>query len=430
MESLLVDGLLTVFWGLVVLIVLVVVHELGHFIAARSFGVRVTEFMIGMPGPNIGFERGGTRYGITCIPLGGYNRIAGMEGGKEDPNLERVLAYVYRQGSADVEHVAAACELSEEDAEFALAVLDGWGSVNKPGRGNKTDRWCAPKTDACELGQAREVEDPKALLDAERKETYRGLPCWKRLVVLFAGPLMNIVLAVGLILVAFCGIGMDYASTTVDSLVEGGPAQTAGIEAGDIITSVDGTQVTYLSDINAVLKEHKAGNEIDLGIERDGQAIDVSLKTAKSDSGSAIIGIYAATKQMRVGPGEALQNAWLMMSQTVVAYAELFNPATSAQIVSQSSSVVGISVMAKQAAGMGAFMLFYIMAAVSISLGVINLLPVPPLDGGKIVTECIEKVIRRPVPTRLINATTIVFIALMLIFFVYMVRQDIMNFIL
>lgn len=98
--------------------------------------------------------------------------------------------------------------------------------------------------------------------------------------------------------------------------------------------------------------------------------------------------------------------------------------------MSQSSSIVGISVVAKQAADSGAFYLLYIMAVVSLSLGVVNLLPVPPLDGGKIVTECIEKAVRRPVPVRVINATTIVFIALMLLFFAYMVRQDIFNFIL
>ena len=113
-----------------------------------------------------------------------------------------------------------------------------------------------------------------------------------------------------------------------------------------------------------------------------------------------------------------------------MAYAKLFNPSTSAETLSQSSSIVGISVVAKKAAGVDVFMYLYIVAAVSISIGIINLFPVPPLDGGKIVGECVEKVIRRPIPVRLINMTTIVFIALMLVFFVYMVRQDIFNFIL
>ncbi len=422
--------LLTVFWGLLLLIVIVVIHELGHFIAARAFGVRVTEFMIGMPGPNIGFERNGTRYGVTCIPLGGYNRIAGMEGGEEDPNLAPVLAYVYRQGAVDVEHVSAACSLDEDDAEYILTILDGWGSINKPGRSNKTDKWCAPKTTRYALGEPREVEDPVALLDAERKETYRGLPCWKRLVVLFAGPFANALLTVALVLAAFCGVGMQYSTTTVDSVVDGAPAQAAGIQPGDIIISVDGQQVEYLSQINAALANKQAGDVIELGIQRDGQDMTIDLDAAQSDDGRPIIGIYATTDRMRVGPAEALNSAWTMMSQTVMAYAKLFNPSTSAETLSQSSSIVGISVIAKKAAGVDVFMYLYIVAAVSISIGIVNLVPVPPLDGGKIVTECVEKVIRRPVPIRVINVTTIVFIVLMLIFFVYMVRQDVFNFIL
>lgn len=424
------DAVMTVFWGLVVLLVLVVVHELGHFVAARAFGTRVTEFMIGMPGPSIGFERNGCRYGITCIPLGGYNRICGMEGGPEDENLESVLAYTYRHGSVDVEHVAAGCDISEDDAEFALTVLDGWGSINKPGRSNKSDKWCAPKTQAHALGEPREVVDPKALLDEERKHTYRGLSFGKRLTVLFAGPLMNGVLAVVLLLVAFCGIGVSYASTTIDSVIDNSPAAAAGLQAGDKITAIDGAEVQTLAELTPLLNKHKEGDKVDIAYERDGQTLDTELVLKANDDGKLLMGIYAATDRYTMNPVEALQASWNMLTMTVQAYANLFNPSTAAETVSQSSSIVGISVVAKQAADSGAFYLLYIMAVVSLSLGVVNLLPVPPLDGGKIVTECIEKVARRPIPVRVINATTIVFIALMLLFFVYMVRQDIFNFIL
>ena len=424
------DALLTVFWGIVVLVILVLVHELGHFIAARSFGVRVTEFMIGMPGPNIGFEHNGTRYGITCIPLGGYNRITGMEGGPEDPDLEQVLAYVYRHGQVDVEHVAAGCGLAQEDAEFSLTVLDGWGSINKPGRSNKTDKWCAPKTAEYALGEARIVEDPKALLDAERAQTYRGLGFGKRLVVLFAGPLMNVVLAVVFFLIAFCGIGMSYSTTTIDSLVEDGPAIEAGLEPGDTITSIDGTEVGDLSELSAALSGYEVGDTIHIGYDRDGVESELDLQVGANDDGDPIIGFYAATAQYHMNPIEALQTSWTMLVMTVQAYISLFNPSTAAETLSQSSSIVGISVMAKQAANAGAFYFLYIVGAVSLSLAVVNLLPIPPLDGGKIVTEFVEKIARRPVSVKVINATSIAFIALMLLLFVYMVRQDIFNFIL
>ncbi len=425
-----VNTLLTVFWGLVVLIVLVLVHELGHFVAARSFGTRVTEFMIGMPGPNIGIEHNGCRYGITCIPLGGYNRITGMEGGEEDENLEQVLAYTYRHGSVDVEHVAGGCNISQDDAEFALTVLDGWGSINKPGRSNKTDKWCAPKTDALALGEAREVEDPKALLDSERAQTYRGMSFPKRLVTLFAGPFMNVFFAVVLLLVALCGIGMSYTTTTIESFSDSSPTAAAGLQAGDVITAVDGTEVESMAQVRNAISEKSAGDNVQLSYTRDGAESTASVTLTDDGNGNALLGVIGAAGTYRVGVLEALQGSWEMLVATVQAYANLINPSTAAETVSQSTSMVGISVVAKKAADTGAFNLLLIMAVVSLSLGVVNLLPVPPLDGGKIVTECIERVIGRSVPVKLINATTIVFIALMMLFFFYMVHQDVVRFIL
>ena len=425
-----VDALLTVFWGLVVLIFLVVVHELGHFVAAKGFGVRVTEFMIGMPGPNIGFEYKGTRYGVTAIPLGGYNRIAGLEGGEEDPNLGPVLAYVYRHGSTDVEHVAAGCGISEDDAAFALTVLDGWGSINKPGRSNKTGRYCAPAADGYELGQPREVDDPVALLARERACTFRALSYPKRLVTLLAGPFMNIALAVLLFLVCFCGIGIAYSTTGVGGLVEGGPAQQAGLQVGDVITSINGQEVGSISAINAALSGVREGDVVTVGYTRAGQQLQASIAVTVNEEGRPIIGFYGAVERYRMGPVQALQTSWSMLTTTVGAYASLFNPATAAQTLSQSSSVVGISVLAKKAAGESLFMFLYIMGVVSLSLGVVNLVPIPPLDGGKIVTETVERIARRPVPVRLINATTIAAMGLFLVLFAVLVVQDFNNFIL
>ncbi|MGN0038987.1 MAG: M50 family metallopeptidase [Coriobacteriales bacterium] len=413
-----------------ILIVLVVVHELGHFVVAKGFGVRVTEFMIGLPGPSIGFERGGTRYGVTAIPFGGYNRIAGLEGGKEDPNLGPVLAYVYRHGSTDPEHVAAGCNISEEDAESALIILDGWGSINKPGRCNNTGKYCAPAAEGYALGQPRQVDDPAALLNAERAVTFRGLSYPKRLAVLFAGPLMNILLAVALFLVVFCGIGIAYTTTTVGSLTEGGPAQLAGMQEGDVITSVNGTPVESAGAVSAALAGSQAGDTVAVGYERAGQQHQAQVTITQDEGGRLVIGFYGEIGRYRLSPVDALATSGTMLVTTVKAYASLFNPATAAETISQSSSVVGISILAKRAADQGAFMLLYITGVVSLSLGIVNLLPFPPLDGGKIVTETVERVSRRYVPVRLINATTVAVMAFFMVLFVVLTMQDVNNFIL
>ena len=201
------------------------------------------------------------------------------------------------------------------------------------------------------------------------------------------------------------------------------------MQAGDVITSLNGQHVEYLADFSEVLDSCKVGDTVEVGFTRDGAEHTVQMTLAANEEGAPIIGIYAATARMRLGPIEGLQAAGSMLVMTVQAYASLLNPTTAAETLSQSTSIVGISVMAKQAADAGLFMVLYLLAAVSLSLAVVNLLPVPPLDGGKILVEIIEKVIRRPLPVRVINSISIVVIVLLLLLFVVLLRQDIMNFV-
>ena len=96
------DILLTILAATIVLGFLVFIHEGGHFLAARAFGVRVSEFMIGLPGPHIGVQRGETKFGVTAIPLGGYARVCGMEPGEMSPYLEAAMASFLPSAGASV----------------------------------------------------------------------------------------------------------------------------------------------------------------------------------------------------------------------------------------------------------------------------------------------------------------------------------------
>ncbi|MCD8199930.1 MAG: M50 family metallopeptidase [Coriobacteriaceae bacterium] len=424
------DVVLTIFWGLVVLIILVFVHELGHFLFARLFGARVTEFMIGMPGPNIGFERNGCRYGITCIPLGGYNRITGMEGGPEDPNLSKVLAYVYRHGKADVEHTAMACDLDTGEAENALIILDGWGSIKKPARSDKSGLYSAPQTDTYELGEPREVDDETALLDGERAQTYRGLKFWQRLCVLFAGPVFNVVFALIIFIVLLSGIGVTSATTTLEDVIADSPAQVAGLEAGDTITALDGVETPDWETLSDEIASLTVGEDVTVSYVRDDEPETTELTVGAREDGTPQLGVYMATAPERVSVFRALGDSFVYIGQTVAAYASLFNPMTAAETVSESTSVVGIAVMSREAASASPLLLLYLLAAVSLSLGIVNLIPLPPLDGGKIVVEVIQKIIRRDIPASVINAITVVVIALLIVLFLILLNQDIHNFIL
>ena len=124
--------ILMILYCTIVLGILVVIQEGGHYLASRAFGVRVTEFMLGMPGPNIGFKKWGTKFGVTPFLLGGYARVCGMEPGEMSPHLEPVLAALYRRGTANMEDIARDCGISDEDALKALDELVDWGSCTGP----------------------------------------------------------------------------------------------------------------------------------------------------------------------------------------------------------------------------------------------------------------------------------------------------------
>ena len=343
---------------------LVFIHEGGHYLAARAFGVRVTEFMLGLPGPSIGFTKGETRYGVTAVPLGGYAKVCGMEAGPLQPHLQEALASLYRRGIANMEDVARDCGISDDEAYNALEELVEWGSVIGPSKADQYNTYRAPRVSpgkralkkaaaaglpapaTYELGQAREVADPQALYESEYRQQYRSLPFWKRSVILLAGIFMNLLFAMLVFVVVFSVIGF----------------QVQHPETGEITT------------------------------------------------------IHASVLQ-------ALQAGFMYIGMVIQAVAGLFNPATAAQTVSDSTS------MSKDYFQAGLVEALEFMAMISVSLGIMNLLPIPPLDGGRFVVEIFQKGTRKTVSQKAMNYRSLAGMALFLGFFVIMLNQDIQRFV-
>ena len=221
------DIVLMIVYATLILGFLVFIHEGGHYLAARAFGVRVTEFMLGLPGPNIGFTKWGTKFGVTPFLLGGYAKVCGMEPGEMSPHLEPVLAALYRRGTANMEDIARDCGITDDEAYEALDELVEWGSIAGPTKQDKYNTYRAPVVKpskkqvaagavAYELGQARPVEDAHALFESEYKQQYRSLPFWKRSVILVAGVAVNLLFAVLLFVVLFSLIGVDVQTSAGD----------------------------------------------------------------------------------------------------------------------------------------------------------------------------------------------------------------------
>lgn len=383
------DILLTILIATIVLGFLVFIHEGGHFLAARAFGVRVTEFMIGLPGPSVGFTWKGTRFGVTAVPLGGYAAVCGMGTGEHSPHLKSVLGYMYEHGTADMEDVADALDITDDEAYQALEELCEWGSLKRPTRRDKlntyrtpaarltsedavffspvSDKACSTQTDPVVASvdvmqpprtgsyRAEGQPDPIVNLDQffarEQAQQYCELPFWKRVTILLAGPFMNLLFAMIVFVIIYSIIGVDIQR-----------------QSGEIVHYV-------LSPFDAIV------------------------------AGFKYIGAVA------------------------MAILSLFNPATAAETVSNSTSIVGIAVLSKTAFEAGFLSLLSFSAVISVSLGLANMLPIPPLDGGRFVIEVYQKLRRRNISIRALNYLSVAGMCLFFAFFIFMVNQDVQRFV-
>ena len=374
-----------VLWGIVTFSLLVVVHEGGHFFAARMFGVRVHEFMIGLPGPAIRIRVGDTVYGVTMIPFGGYVRIAGMEPGPEDALLAPALKYAAMQGRIDAVELSHELGIDVARARSMLGMLSDWGSI-RPAEDDDSSWIVVPKAD--------EDTDAVALLDHERSLTYRGKRTWQRITMLSMGVVVNLALAVLVFTVVLSVFGVQQPSTIVDPM-EDSAAEAAGLEAGDRIVAVDGATVDEWPDVLASISDAEVGSELVLTVERNGEELDLEATMGELD-GSAYLGVATRFENVRMSVPDALMQSVQWTGLVFVAIGSLFNPATFSETVQDVRGVVGISVEAASAAQRGALDYAWLVALLSLSLGVLNILPIPPLDGGKIALEVVEKLRGRP----------------------------------
>lgn len=448
-----------VFWGLVVLSVLVFVHEGGHYLAARAFGVRVTEFFLGMPCRLKLSHRSrkyGTEIGVTPVLLGGYTRICGMEG-EETELLAPVLASVQRHGRVSALVVSQEVGCTEDEAYEALATLADWASIRPyydPAKGEKPSQSTYPasfetlardadmlteydrahdfgKPGATKASEPHPIEgSPQEFVARERSHTYLGCGFWKRLCMLVAGPLVNILLAFVILTAGFCVMGQAYIvdSNTLGGVEDGSYAAEAGLEAGDTVTSVAGQEVTDWSSLHdATVSAFQAGGDFELTYERGGQSTTVQIQP--QDGRDQALGVYAQTAVYHPGLLEAC--GWTVQYAGMVASfaVQLVMPQHTMEVLDSSTSIVGISAMASEAASQGLPDLLTFAAAISMSLGVMNLLPIPPLDGGKILIEAISAIRRKPVSLKAQSIVSYVGLAFFLFVFVFVLRNDILRFV-
>ena len=435
-----------------------VIHEAGHFLFARLFRVRVTEFFLGMPSRiRLAFrsKKYGTLFGVTPVLLGGYNRICGMEG-EETDYLPQVLQYVLQHGRVDAADVAREFSISEDEAYEALTTLADWASIEpyyNPDLGEYEGQKDWPRAfqnpardanlntiydPACNLSAAGAIQpgeawtgsvDAQEFYDRERSHTYLGCSFGKRLAMLVAGPAFNLITAVVIVFCVLAFIGVDVASnsTRIGAIVPDSLAQAANIQAGDEFVSIDGVQVSSWEEISAPIQAALAkGDPFQVELLRNGETLDITVTPQPGESYSGL-GVYASTEKMVLSKTDAFIEAVSYAGQVASHVVKLLIPTQTMEVLDQSSSVVGIANIASQAAASGIADLLMVAAAVSMSLCFMNLLPIPPLDGGKILFEIIELIRKKPLSKKAQAIVSYIGLAFFLFVFIYVLRLDILR---
>lgn len=354
--------------AVLVIIVLVVTHELGHFTSAKLLGIKVTEFFVGFGKRIWSTRRGETEYGFKWFLAGGYVKILGM-----NPDEE----------------------VSEEDYP----------------------------------------------------RSYHGSAIWRRAVVIFSGSFVHLVLALIIMFIAIYSLGIPvYGATTTVSAVAGtldngseSPSSLAGLEPGDNITAVNGEAMEDWDRLSQFIRDHP-GEQVQLTVERGDETITLDTELATlNDHG--YLGIspesrVVATDHYGFFSSLRMTGVWFGQSTWNAAYSfyRIFTPSVwkqllgiSAPTVERPVTVVGISRITGGIARKGTYYLLSFFAFILLFLALINLLPLPPLDGGYLMVLLVEKIRGKEVDLRKLYPVSVAVLAFFGILFLLTLRLDIFN---
>ncbi len=336
--------MLEFFWDyivvfLIVLTILVFVHELGHYVLARRNGVRIEVFSIGF-GPEIyGWnDRAGTRWKISAVPLGGYVKMFG------------------------------------------------------------------------ELGAAGGAEDQRPMTPEEQAVSFHHKRLGQRVAIVAAGPIANFLFALVILAGLFSIVGLPVPLAIVGEVQPESAASEAGIRPGDRILSINGQTVAWFSDLRRIVRKNPAVR-VDILISRDGveqslQATPTSHKFV-DDQGMegeyGLLGVMPDPEQVEYERQNPFKATWMAVERSVGLATQIFSAASRMITGSQSTEELGGVIRIAQFSGQmcqDPVNCIFFLAALSVNLGLINLFPIPVLDGGYLAFYAFEAILRRPLDPR------------------------------
>jgi regulator of sigma E protease len=382
------------------LLLLIFLHELGHFLAARAVGIRPRKFYVGFPPALAKVTRNGVEYGIGSIPLGGYVRIPGMHRPAAKDFDVWIRPALHEQ--AEIAPVAQRVrrQLEAENFDGARAELPALREMLA----------AAPLTPAAARSAERAYREVE---EATGADAYWRQPTWKRVVVIAAGPLANVLVAFVIFFAVFStGAPTGDPSTEVGAVEPGTPAAAAGLHVGDRVVAVDGVRTPTF---DAVSKRIRAthGRAVTVGVRRDGERLALRGKTIQQN-GRWIFGFVPTAKLVSYDAGTSVRKSgsllWQITTGTGGAIGGLFHSEQRKQL----TGTVGIVRESAAALKVGLPYYLQLLGLVSMSLALLNLLPLLPLDGGHIAVSIIEAVRRRALAREFYERVSIVGLALIL----------------
>jgi regulator of sigma E protease len=357
---------------LFVLTIVVFFHELGHFLVARWAGVKVLTFSLGF-GPELaGFnDRHGTRWKISAIPLGGYVKFFGDESEASTPASAETLA---------------------------------------------------------------------GMTEEERAGSFHHKKVGPRAAIVAAGPIANFILAIVIFTCLFTFFGKPSTSARVDKIETGSAAERAGFQVGDVVTVIDGAAIGSFSDMQRIVSIH-GGDTLNFTIKRGDSTVQLRAtpeqREQKDSFGNVhrlgILGITRATNPgdvvtERVNPATALwlgvKETWFVVDRTLAYIGGVF---TGREAADQVGGPLRIAQISGQVATIGLAALIHLAAVLSISIGLLNLFPVPLLDGGHLLFYAVEAIRGRPLSERAQEMGFRIGLGLVLMLMVFATYNDILH---
>jgi regulator of sigma E protease len=356
---------------LFVLSIVVFFHELGHFLIARLCGVRILVFSIGFGPEIVGFnDRHGTRWKIATIPLGGYVKFFGDENASSVPDGPRL----------------------------------------------------------------------EAMSPAERAHSFFFQPVFKRAAIVVAGPMANFVLAVAIFSMIFMLYGKQTMSARVDAVQPNSPAAAAGFQPGDLVVAIDGKPIDNFEDMQRIVSE-SAGDSLKVTVERKGTSLVVTatpaLKDVKDNFGNEHrIGILGISRSMAptdlqfhpVSPPRAvlmgMQETWFVIDRTMT---YIGGVVVGREAADQLGGPIRIAQISGEVATIGFVALIHLAAVLSVSIGLLNLFPIPLLDGGHLLFYSIEAMRGRPLSERAQEVGFRIGLAIVVMLMIFATFNDIVH---